>query len=392
MDVASRIKNLPPYLFAEIEKKVENMRNQGKEVIDLGIGDPDLPTPDFIIDCLCSEARKADNHRYPSYRGLAAFRKAAATWYEKRFGITLNPDREVVSLIGSKEGIAHFAWCMVNPGDIVLASDPGYPVYKTSTMLAGGIPLELPLLKKNHFLPDFTAFPESVLRRTKLIYVNYPNNPTGAIVDREFFRELVQLARSYDFAIAHDLAYSEVSYDGYKAPSIFEVDGAREVAVEFHSLSKTFNMTGWRVGFAVGNERLIEALGRVKTNIDSGIFNAIQWAGVEALGRTQEVLDWMLPIYTRRRNLVYDALQAGGFDVEKPQASFYIWVPVPQGFTSMSFAEYLLEKTGVVVTPGIGFGKYGEGFVRISLTSPEEILAKAMEKIQKELGIRGKLK
>jgi len=392
MDVASRIKNLPPYLFAEIEKKVENMRNQGKEIIDLGIGDPDLPTPDFIIDRLCSEARKADNHRYPSYRGLAAFRKAAATWYENRFGITLNPDREVVSLIGSKEGIAHFAWCIVNPGDIVLASDPGYPVYKTSTMLAGGIPLELPLLKKNHFLPDFTAFPESVLRRTKLIYVNYPNNPTGAIVDREFFRELVQLARSYDFAIAHDLAYSEVSYDGYKAPSIFEVDGAREVAVEFHSLSKTFNMTGWRVGFAVGNERLIEALGRVKTNIDSGIFNAIQWAGVEALGRTQEVLDWMLPIYTRRRNLVYGALQTGGFDVEKPQASFYIWVPVPQGFTSMSFAEHLLEKTGVVVTPGIGFGKYGEGFIRISLTSPEEILAKAMEKIQNELGIRGKLK
>ena len=392
MDVASRIKNLPPYLFAEIEKKVENMRNQGKEVIDLGIGDPDLPTPDFIIDRLCLEARKADNHRYPSYRGLAAFRKAAATWYEKRFGITLNPDREVVSLIGSKEGIAHFAWCIVNPGDIVLASDPGYPVYKTSTMLAGGIPLELPLLKKNHFLPDFTAFPESVLRRTKLIYVNYPNNPTGAIVNREFFRELVQLARSYDFAIAHDLAYSEVSYDGYKSPSIFEVDGAREVAVEFHSLSKTFNMTGWRVGFAVGNERLIEALGRVKTNIDSGIFNAIQWAGVEALGRTQEVLDWMLPIYTRRRNLVYGALQTGGFDVEKPQASFYIWVPVPQGFTSMSFAEHLLEKTGVVVTPGIGFGKYGEGFIRISLTSPEEILAKAMEKIQNELGIRGKLK
>ncbi len=392
MDVASRIKNLPPYLFAEIEKKVENMRNQGKEVIDLGIGDPDLPTPDFIIDRLCSEARKADNHRYPSYRGLAAFRKAAATWYEKRFGITLNPDREVVSLIGSKEGIAHFAWCMVNPGDIVLASDPGYPVYKTSTMLAGGIPLELPLLKKNHFLPDFASFPESVLRRTKLIYINYPNNPTGATVDHEFFQEVVQLARTYDFAIAHDLAYSEVSYDGYKSPSIFEVDGAREVAVEFHSLSKTFNMTGWRVGFAVGNERLIEALGRVKTNIDSGIFNAIQWAGVEALGRTQEVLDWMLPIYTRRRNLVYGALQTGGFDVEKPQASFYIWVPVPQGFTSMSFAEHLLEKTGVVVTPGIGFGKYGEGFIRISLTSPEEILAKAMEKIQNELGIRGKLK
>ena len=385
MDVASRVKNLPPYLFAEIEKKVENMRIQGKEVIDLGIGDPDLPTPEFIIDRLCLEAKKAENHRYRSYRGLSAFRKAAASWYTKRFGVTLNPDREVVSLIGSKEGIAHFAWCIVDPGDIVLASDPGYPVYKISTMLAGGIPLELPLLKKNQFLPDFTSFPESVLKRTKLIYINYPNNPTGATVDHKFFREVVDLARTYDFVIAHDLAYSEVSYDGYNAPSIFEVDGAREVAVEFHSLSKTFNMTGWRVGFAVGNEKLIEALGRVKTNIDSGIFNAIQWSGVEALGRTQEVLDWILPIYTRRRNLVVESLQACGFEVEKPRASFYVWVPVPVGYTSMSFAEHLLERTGVVVTPGTGFGQYGEGCIRISLTSPEEILTKAMEKIQNEL-------
>ncbi|NLJ39610.1 MAG: LL-diaminopimelate aminotransferase [Candidatus Atribacteria bacterium] len=385
MDVATRIKNLPPYLFAEIEKKVENMRIQGKEVIDLGIGDPDLPTPDFIIDRLYSEAKKAENHRYPSYRGLSAFRKAVANWYTKRFGVTLNPDREVVSLIGSKEGIAHFPWCIVDPGDIVLASDPGYPVYKISTMLAGGIPLELPLLKKNQFLPDFTSFPESVLKRTKLIFINYPNNPTGATVDHHFFKEVVRLAHKYDFVIAHDLAYSEVSYDGYNAPSIFEVDGAREVAVEFHSLSKTFNMTGWRVGFAVGNEKLIEALGRVKTNIDSGIFNAIQWSGVEALGRTQEVLEWILPIYTRRRNLVVEALQACGFEVEKPRASFYIWVPVPMGYTSMSFAEHLLENTGVVVTPGIGFGQFGEGYIRISLTSSEEILAKAMKKIQNEL-------
>ena len=385
MEVATRIKNLPPYLFAEIEKKVEFIRNQGKEVIDLGIGDPDLPTPDFIIERLYNEAKRPENHRYPSYRGLAAFRKAVTAWYEKRFGIRFDPDREVVSLIGSKEGIAHFAWCLVDPGDIVLASDPGYPVYKISTMLAGGIPLELPLLKKNQFLPDFSMFPESVLARTKLVYINYPNNPTAATVDREFFRDVVKLAYTYDFAIAHDLAYSEVSYDGYQAPSIFEVDGAREVAIEFHSLSKTFNMTGWRVGFAVGNQKLIEALGRVKTNIDSGIFNAIQWAGVEALGRTQEVLDWILPIYTRRRNLVVDVLQSCGFNCERPRASFYIWVSVPQGHTSMSFAELLLEQAGVVVTPGIGFGKYGEGYIRISITSPEEILEKAMDKIKKAL-------
>ena len=218
-----------------------------------------------------------------------------------------------------------------------------------------------------------------------MIYINHPNNPTEATVDHKFFREVVDLAHTYDFVIAHDLAYSEVSYDGYNAPSIFEVDGAREVAVEFHSLSKTFNMTGWRVGFAVGNEKLIEALGRVKTNIDSGIFNAIQWSGVEAMGRTQEVLDWILPIYTRRRNLVVESLQACGFEVEKPRASFYVWVPVPVGYTSMSFAEHLLERTGVVVTPGTGFGQYGEGYIRISLTSPEEILTKAMEKIQNEL-------
>ena len=385
MEVASRIRNLPPYLFAEIEKKVESIRNQGKEVIDLGIGDPDLPTPDFIIERLYNEAKRPENHRYPSYRGLAAFRKAVAAWYEKRFGIRFDPDREVVSLIGSKEGIAHFAWCLVDPGDIVLASDPGYPVYKISTMLAGGIPLELPLLKKNQFLPDFSMFPESVLARTKLVYINYPNNPTAATVDRELFQDVVKLAHTYDFAIAHDLAYSEVSYDGYRAPSIFEVDGAREVAIEFHSLSKTFNMTGWRVGFAVGNQKLIEALGRVKTNIDSGIFNAIQWAGVEALGRTREVLDWILPIYTRRRNLVVDALQSSGLNCERPRASFYVWVTVPEGHTSMSFAELLLEQAGVVVTPGIGFGKYGEGYVRISITSPEEILVKAMDEIRNAL-------
>jgi LL-diaminopimelate aminotransferase len=385
MEVASRIRNLPPYLFAEIEKKVESIRNQGKEVIDLGIGDPDLPTPDFIIERLYNEAKRPENHRYPSYRGLAAFRKAVAAWYEKRFGICFDPDREVVSLIGSKEGIAHFAWCLVDPGDIVLASDPGYPVYKISTMLAGGIPLELPLLKKNQFLPDFSMFPESVLARTKLVYINYPNNPTAATVDRELFQDVVKLAHTYDFAIAHDLAYSEVSYDGYRAPSIFEVDGAREVAIEFHSLSKTFNMTGWRVGFAVGNQKLIEALGRVKTNIDSGIFNAVQWAGVEALGRTREVLDWILPIYTRRRNLVVDALQSSGLNCERPRASFYVWVTVPEGHTSMSFAELLLEQAGVVVTPGIGFGKYGEGYVRISITSPEEILVKAMDEIRNAL-------
>lgn len=386
MDVAERIKNLPPYLFAEIEKKIENARAEGKDIIDLGIGDPDLPTPSVIVERLCREVQNPENHRYPSYRGLRAFREAIASWYKRRFGVTLDPDREVVALIGSKEGIAHFPWCLLNPGDLALAADPGYPVYKTGSMLAGGIPLPLPLLPQNGFLPDFHSFPESVLERTKLVFINYPNNPTASTATREFFQEVVGLARRYDFVIAHDLAYSEVSFDGYRAPSIFEVEEAKEVAVEFHSLSKTCNMTGWRIGFAVGNARWIEALGRVKTNIDSGIFNAVQWAGVTALEKAEEILATILPVYTERRNMVVETFRRLGFDFEAPRATFYVWIPVPAGFTSLSFAEFILEKAQVVVTPGIGFGKFGEGFVRISITTPSPRLKEAMERIQHALG------
>lgn len=381
MDVAQRIKNLPPYLFAEIERKIERARERGVEILDLGIGDPDMPTPDFIVERMCREVKNAKNHQYPSYRGLQAFRQAACEWYGRRFAVEFDPETSVVSLIGSKEGIAHFPWCLVNPGDIVLASDPGYPVYKVSSMLAGGTVLELPLLRENNFLPDFSIFPESVLERTKLVFLNYPNNPTSAVAPLKFFASVVELARKYDFAIAHDLAYSEISYDNYQAPSIFQVEGAKDRAVEFHSLSKTFNMTGWRVGFAVGNTGLIEALGRVKTNIDSGIFNAVQWAAVEALNRDREALEGILPVYQRRRDLVVKALHEAGLPLDPPMASFYVWVPVPEGFDSMGFAELLLEKAGVVLTPGIGFGKYGEGYVRISLTSSEEILERAMERV-----------
>ena len=382
MEVAQRIKNLPPYLFAEIEKKVNQARAEGKEIIDLGIGDPDIPTPSFIVERLCEEAWRPENHRYPSYQGLAAFREAVVLWYKKRFGVELDSEQEVVSLIGSKEGIAHLPWCLVNPGDLVLASDPGYPVYKIGTMLAGGIPLELPLLAENDFLPDLYSFPDSIWEKVKIVFLNYPNNPTASIAPLSFFEEIVELARRYDFVIAHDLAYSEISYDGYRAPSILEVEGAREVAVEFHSLSKTFNMTGWRIGFAVGNEKVIEALGRVKTNIDSGIFNAIQWAGVEALNRVDEVLKNIIPVYTERRNLVVETFSSLGFDITPPQASFYLWVPVPPGFTSLEFTNYLLDKSQVVVTPGTGFGRYGEGFVRISITTPSPVLEKAMMRIK----------
>jgi len=385
MEVATRIKKLPPYLFAQIEQKIAEEKQKGREILDLGIGDPDLPTPSFIIEKLCEEAQKPQNHRYPSYRGLYRFREAVAEWYLRRFGVKLDPEREVVSLIGSKEGIAHFAWCVVDPGDIVLASDPGYPVYKIGTMLAGGIPLELPLLPENDFLPDFSRFPQEVLEKTRLIFINYPNNPTSQVASLDFFKEVVELARRYNFIIAHDLAYSEISFDGYRAPSILEVEGAREVAIEFHSLSKTFNMTGWRIGFAVGNAKLIEALGRIKTNVDSGIFNAIQWAGVEALARTEEVLKWLLPVYQKRRDLVVSALSRAGIEVKPPRATFYVWIPVPSGFDSLGFANFLLDKAGVVVTPGTGFGRYGEGFVRISLTTPDAVLERAMSRIEEAL-------
>lgn len=386
MDVAQRIKNLPPYLFAEIERKIAKAREEGKDIIDLGIGDPDLPTPGFIVERMCQEVQNPENHRYPSYRGLGAFREAAASWYKRRFGVSLDPEREVVALIGSKEGIAHFPWCVVDPGDLVLASDPGYPVYKIGTMLAGGVPLPLPLLPQNEFLPDFSSLPESLLERVKLVFLNYPNNPTSRTATLEFFQEVVRLAHQFGFIIAHDLAYSEISFDGYRAPSILEVEGAKDVAIEFHSLSKMCNMTGWRIGFAVGNERLIEALGRVKTNIDSGIFNAIQWAGVEALNRVEEALHSILPVYTERRNLVVETFRSLGFDLPYPKATFYVWIPVPSGFTSMSFAEYMLDRAQVVVTPGVGFGKYGEGFVRISLTTPSERLREAMERVKHALG------
>ncbi len=386
VDIAQRIKNLPPYLFAEIERKIAQAREEGKDIIDLGIGDPDLPTPAFIVERMCREVQNPENHRYPSYRGLGAFRQAVALWYKRRFGVNLDPEREVVALIGSKEGIAHFPWCVVDPGDLVLASDPGYPVYKIGTMLAGGIPLPLPLLPQNDFLPDFSSFSKDFLERVKVVFLNYPNNPTSRTATLAFFEEVVQLAHQFGFIIAHDLAYSEISFDGYRAPSILEVDGAREVAIEFHSLSKMCNMTGWRIGFAVGNARLIEALGRVKTNIDSGIFNAIQWAGVEALGRVEEALESVLPVYTERRNLVVETFRDLGFDLPYPKATFYVWIPVPPGFTSMSFAEYLLDRAQVVVTPGVGFGRYGEGFVRISLTTPSERLQEAMQRIQYALG------
>ncbi|MBI4744454.1 MAG: LL-diaminopimelate aminotransferase [Actinobacteria bacterium] len=385
MQQANRIANLPPYLFAEIDKKIAKKKADGVDVISLGIGDPDQPTPDHILKRMCKEVRNPKNHQYPSYYGLPEFRKSIAEWYYKRFKIELNHDTEVLPLIGSKEGIAHILLALVDPGDVSLVPDPGYPAYNTGTILAGGIPHFIPLLRENNFLVDFDKIDEETAKKSKIVFINYPNNPTAAIADINFYNKAVEFAKKHNIVICHDFAYSEITYDGYTAPSFLETEGAREVGVEFHSLSKTYNMTGWRIGFVVGNADVIEALGRVKTNIDSGIFNAIQYAGVEALTSSQECVSKMCEIYKRRRDLVVETLNALGWNVSKPKGSIYIWASVPSGYTSASFATHVLEKAGVVVSPGNAYGSSGEGYFRISLTINDERLKEALDRIRKIL-------
>ncbi|MBO8127225.1 MAG: LL-diaminopimelate aminotransferase [Firmicutes bacterium] len=386
MKTADRIQKLPPYLFAEIDKKIAEAKAKGVDVISLGIGDPDQPTPDNVVKRMQYETAQPENHRYPSYEGLPAFREAVADWYSRRFGVELDPDKEVVSLIGSKEGIAHISLCYVNPGDINLVPDPGYPVYAIGTLFAGGTSYKMPLLKENGFLPDLSAIPTEVARKAKLLFINYPNNPTGAVATQEFFAELVRFAREYDIVVCHDAAYTEIGYDGYKAPSFLQTPGAKDVGIEFHSLSKTYNMTGWRIGWAAGNAEVIEALGRIKTNIDSGIFEAIQKAGIEALQSDDTHIKKMIELYTHRRNLTIEALTKLGWQIKPPKATIYVWAPVPPGYRSSEFAAMVLEKTGVVVTPGLGYGDYGEGYFRISLTTPTERLEEAFRRWE-EAGI-----
>ncbi len=380
---AKRIEAVPPYLFAEIDRKREAARARGVDVIDLGIGDPDRPTPDHIVERLRKEAGNPAWHRYPSYVGAMDFRKAVAEWYRRRFGVELDPAGEVMTLIGSKEGIAHIVWAYVDPGDVALIPDPGYPVYKTHTLLAGGRPHIMPLKAENGFLPDLDAIPADVARRARIMFLNYPNNPTAAVADLAFFERAVAFCREYGILLCHDAAYTENTYDGYVAPSILQVPGAREVAVEFHSLSKPFNMTGWRIGMAVGNRDAIASLGIIKTNTDSGQFTAIQYAGIAALLETPEsFLRQMNALYARRRDLVCDALARIGIDVRKPKGAFYVWAPVPAGYTSAGFTEALLDQAGVIVAPGNGYGEHGEGFFRISLTTPDDRLAEAVERIK----------
>ncbi|MGI6285382.1 LL-diaminopimelate aminotransferase [Neomoorella humiferrea] len=386
MQEARRIRELPPYLFARIEKKIAEARERGVDIISLGIGDPDMPTPGHVIEKLVEQAHNPENHRYPTSEGMLAFRQAVAEWYKNLYNVELDPRREVVTLIGSKEGIAHISFCYVDPGDVNLVPDPGYPVYHIGTLLAGGESYFMPLKAANGFLPDLREIPSDVARRAKLMFLNYPNNPTGAVADLKFFQEVVEFAKNYDLIVCHDAAYSEITYDGYRAPSFLQTPGAKEVGIEFNSVSKPYNMTGWRLGWACGRADVVEALGRLKSNIDSGVFQAVQYAGIAALTGPQDNLVEVRRIYQERRDIIVDGLNSLGWRLEKPKATFYVWAPVPKGYTSASFAEMVLEKAGVIITPGNGYGNHGEGYFRIALTISKERMQEAIERLRAVLG------
>ena len=382
MKFAERIEKLQPYLFVEISRKINQKRAAGIDVITFAIGDPDIPTPPHILDKLLEAAQDPPNHRYPESDGLPQFRRAISDWYGKRFGIALDSDKEVLPLIGAKEGIGHMALCFVDPGDVALVPDPGYPVYSVGTMFAGGESYFMPLLEENGWLPDLDAIPEQVAQKAKVMWLDYPNNPTSATADLEYFERVVDFAKAYDIAVCHDGPYTEVAYDGYTPVSFLQANGAMDVAVEFHSLSKSYNMTGWRVGMAVGNAEMINALMRVKSNLDSGIPQAIQIAGIEALLGSQECISENNAIYQRRRDKLVDALRGIGMEITPPRASLYVWARVPEGYRSAEFAAMLLEEKDIVVTPGSGYGEYGEGYIRLSLTLPDEHLTKAVQRLE----------
>ncbi len=380
---ADRLKQLPPYLFKEIDRMKDEVKARGVDIIDLGVGDPDLPTPRFIVEALEKAAADPSTHRYPSYSGMNEFRHAVARWYKKRFGVELDPEREVVTLIGSKEGIAHLPLAVNNPGDLNLATSPAYPVYHIGTLFAGAHTHFLPLLKQNKFLPDLKQISEGVAQQAKLLFFNYPNNPTAAVADFGFFVETAEYCRQHRIVAVHDAAYTEMAYDGFAPRSFLEVPGAKEVGIEFHSLSKTYNMTGWRLGFAVGNAQVIEALGKIKSNIDSGAFNAIQMAGIVALDSDQAAVRENCRILQERRDLLIGGLRKLGYTVDTPKATFYVWLPTPTGLTSAGFTALLLDKAGIVSTPGNGFGDPGEGYVRLALTVDKARIEEALARLAK---------
>jgi LL-diaminopimelate aminotransferase len=379
---ASRIEALPPYLFAEIDLKISELKSKGVDVIDLGIGDPDIPTPSNIIAALKAAADDPENHRYPSYVGMLSFREAVSGWYAERFGVSLDARSEVLTLIGSKEGIAHAPLAFIDPGDIVLVPNPGYPVYGVATTFAGGVPYDMPLRRENNFLPDLDSIPDDIRRRAKMMFLNYPNNPTTAVADEDFFERVVDFASKNEILVCHDAAYTEIAFAGVKPPSFLQVDGAREVGIEFHSLSKTFNMTGWRLGFCVGNKKAIAGLGKIKTNIDSGAFQAIQYAGIEALSNYELGIEERRKIYEERRDIFCEGLEEVGLNYYPPKATFYVWFEVPRGVAAKDYASKILTETGIVVTPGNGFGAYGEGYIRVSITVATKRLIEAVERLK----------
>ena len=381
MRLANRVQQLPPYLFVEISKKIAAKRAEGIDVVTFAIGDPDIPTPRHVLGRLWLAAQVPANHRYPESEGLPEFRRAIAAWYDKRFGVRLDPDTEVLPLIGSKEGIGHMALCLIDPGDIALVPDPGYPVYSIGTMFAGGDSYLMPLLEENGYLPDLDAIPEEIARRARVLWVNYPNNPTGGVADLSFYERLAAFSATYGIAVCHDGPYSEIAFDGYRPASFLQAEGAKDVGMEFHSLSKSYNMTGWRVGMAVGNATLINALMRVKSNLDSGIPQAIQHAAIEALNGPQDCIAENVAVYQARRDKLVAALTRMGLRVMPPKASLYIWARVPEGYTSAEFAARLIDEAAVVVTPGSGYGAHGEGYVRLSLTIPDSELEKGVERL-----------
>jgi LL-diaminopimelate aminotransferase len=383
MQPAKRLEKIPPYLFAEINRKREQLMQQGVDIINLALGDPDQQTPAHILQAMHAAIDDAVNHNYPPYQGTTEFREAAVNWMVQRFGVQgLNPDTEVICSIGSKEAIHNTFLAFVEAGDYTLIPDPGYPVYQTATIFAGGEPYRMALKAENHFLPDLNTIPEEIARKAKLLWINYPNNPTGALASIEFFTELVHFCKQYNILLCHDHAYSEMAYDGYKSPSVLQVPGAKDITLEFHSLSKSYNMTGWRIGFVVGNASAIQALKQVKTNVDSGVFKAIQKAAIAAYSTSEADLQALMSIYQKRRDIIVQGLQSLGWPIEPPKATLYVWVPVPPGYTSTEFVGLLLDKCAIMVPPGNGYGAAGEGFFRIALTIPEARMHEAIQRMR----------
>jgi LL-diaminopimelate aminotransferase len=378
---AARLSLIPPYLFKAIDEKKVEVKARGVDIIDLGVGDPDLPTPPFIVKRMAKAIHDQKTHRYPLYSGMNRFREAVARWYQRRFGVELDPESEVLTLIGSKEGIAHLPLGINDPEDINLMTSPGYPVYQMGTLFAGGYCYFLPLTRENNFLPDLDHIPPLEARDAKAFFFNYPNNPTAAVADKAFFARVVDFCQEYKIIAVHDAAYTELAFDGFQPPSFLEIPGAKEIGIEFHSLSKTYNMTGWRLGMAVGNREVLSALGKIKSNIDSGVFNAIQIAGIAALDSDQSCVRENSAIFQERRDLLVGGLKKLGYDLDFPKATFYVWLAVPPGMTSMGFTAHLLETAGIVTIPGNGLGQPGEGYVRLALTVPQERLEEALSRL-----------